>query len=186
MYISHQQCVGCLSFQPYNVWILLKTVIKYLHWSICKTIQMLYHGKAATCRCMYITSTMCRLSGIFSYNIWILLKTIIKYLRSICKTIQMLYHGTTATAIHIYTMHVDHMYVNKLTRLFIDRIDINFMDIYSFSELQIIFESNAYLRPNFWLNAEFQISKSIFTPCNFSQCWKGRYYCFEVPYLNFF
>ena len=54
------------------------------------------------------------------------------------------------------------------------------------SELQIIFESNAYLRPNFWLNADFQISKSIFTPCNFSQCWKGRYYCFEVPYLNFF
>ena len=53
-------------------------------------------------------------------------------------------------------------------------------------ELQIIFESNAYLRPNFLLNADFQISKSIFTPCNFSQCWKGRYYCFEVPYLNFF
>ena len=41
-----------------------KTVIKYLHWSICKTIQMSYHDKAATCRCMYITSTMCRLSGI--------------------------------------------------------------------------------------------------------------------------
>ena len=54
------------------------------------------------------------------------------------------------------------------------------------SELQIIFESNAYLRPNFWLNADFQISKSIFNPCNFSQCWKGRYYCFGVPYLNFF
>ena len=31
-------------------------------------------------------------------------------------------------------------------------------------ELQIIFESNAYLRPNFLLNADFQISKSIFTP----------------------
>ena len=54
------------------------------------------------------------------------------------------------------------------------------------AELQIIFESNAYLRPNFLLNADFQISKSIFTPCNFSQCWKGRNYCFEVPYLNFF
>ena len=54
------------------------------------------------------------------------------------------------------------------------------------TELQIIFESNAYLRPNFWLNADFQISKSIFTPCNFLQCWKGRYNCFEVPYLNFF
>ena len=53
------------------------------------------------------------------------------------------------------------------------------------TELQIIFESNAYLRPNFWLNADFQISKSIFTPCKFSQCWKGRYYCSEVPYLNF-
>ena len=39
------------------------------------------------------------------------------------------------------------------------------------SELQIIFESNAYLRPNFWLNADFQISKSIFTPCNFLQCF---------------
>ena len=54
------------------------------------------------------------------------------------------------------------------------------------TELQIIFESNAYLRPYFLLNADFQISKSIFTPCNFSQCWKGRYYRFEVPYLNFF
>ena len=53
------------------------------------------------------------------------------------------------------------------------------------SELQIIFESNAYLRPKFLLNADFQISKSIFTPCNFSQWWKGRYYYFEVPYLNF-
>ena len=52
----HQECVCCLWFQPYNVWILLKTVIKYLHWSICKT--MLYHGKAATCRCMYIISTI--------------------------------------------------------------------------------------------------------------------------------
>ena len=40
--------------------------------------------------------------------------------------------------------------------------------------------------PFFLLNADFQISKSIFTPCKFSQCWKGRYYCFEVPYLNFF
>ena len=57
---------------------------------------------------------------------------------------------------------------------------------YVYSDLQIIFESNAYLRLNFWLNADFQISKSIFTPCNFSQSWKGRYYCFEVPYLNFF
>ena len=37
---------------------IVKTVIKYLHWSICNTIQMLYHGKAVTCRCMYITSTM--------------------------------------------------------------------------------------------------------------------------------
>ena len=55
-----------------------------------------------------------------------------------------------------------------------------------YTELQIIFESNAYLRPKFLLNADFQISKSIFTPCNFSQCWKGRYYCFEVLYLNFF
>ena len=57
---------------------------------------------------------------------------------------------------------------------------------YYVTELQIIYESNAYLRPDFWLNADFRISKSIFTPCNFSQCWKGRYYCFEVPYLNFF
>ena len=36
--------VDCLLFQLYNVWILLKAVIKYLHWSICITIQMLYHG----------------------------------------------------------------------------------------------------------------------------------------------
>ena len=35
------------------------------------------------------------------------------------------------------------------------------------SELQIIFESNAYLRPNFLLNADFQISKSVFTPVIF-------------------
>ena len=55
-----------------------------------------------------------------------------------------------------------------------------------YAALKIILESNAYLRPNFLLNADFQISKRIFNPCNFSQCWKGRYYCFEVPYLNFF
>ena len=60
------------------------------------------------------------------------------------------------------------------------------MAIEHWAELQIIFESNAYSRPDFLLNADFQISKSIFTPCNFSQCWKGRYYRFEVPYLNFF
>ena len=65
------------------------------------------------------------------------------------------------------------------------RIKIKYM-YHLHPELQIIFESNAYLRPKFWLNADFQISKSIFTPCNFSQCWKERYYCFEVPYLSFF
>ena len=64
------------------------------------------------------------------------------------------------------------------------KIDANWRQ--SNSELQIIFESNTYLRPNFLLNADFQISKSIFTLCNFSQCWKRRYYCFEVPYLNSF
>ena len=64
--------------------------------------------------------------------------------------------------------------------------DKNELNVTLQAELQIIFESNAYLRPNFLLNADFQIPKSIFTPCYFSQCWKGRYYCFEVPYLNFF
>ena len=46
-------------FQPYNVWILLNTVIKYLHWSICKTIQMLYHVTAATEIHMYTMLTLC-------------------------------------------------------------------------------------------------------------------------------
>ena len=41
----------------------------------------------------------------------------------------MLYDGTAATAIHTYSRHVDPMYVRKFTRLSIDRIDINFMDI---------------------------------------------------------
>ena len=31
------------------------------------------------------------------------------------------------------------------------------------AELQIIFESNAYLRPNFLLNADFQVQK-VFSP----------------------
>ena len=43
---------------------IVKTVLQYVHWSIWKTIQMKYHGKAATFRCMYIASIMCRLSSI--------------------------------------------------------------------------------------------------------------------------
>ena len=66
--------------------------------------------------------------GKFSYNIWILLNTILKYLHwSICKTIQMLSHGTAATT---PWHHLDPMYMHTFTRLFIDRMDINFMDIY--------------------------------------------------------
>ena len=62
--INNMSVVFYFSLTLYNIWILIKTVRKYVHWSICKTIQMLYHGKAATFRCMYITSTIFRLSGI--------------------------------------------------------------------------------------------------------------------------
>ena len=96
-------------FQPYNEWILLKTVIKYLHWQSAKQyrcyITVTGLGKLATCRCMYITSTICQLTGISLITYEFCLKTIIKYLHwFICKTIQMLYHVTVATAIHMFTM----------------------------------------------------------------------------------
>ena len=68
MYIPHQQYVGCYEFQSDNVWILFKTVMKYLHWSFYKTIEKLYHSKAATRSCMYTASTMCRLTWISVYE----------------------------------------------------------------------------------------------------------------------
>ena len=43
----------------YNIWILLKTIIKYLHRSNCKTMQMLYHGTAATAIHMYTMLVLC-------------------------------------------------------------------------------------------------------------------------------
>ena len=96
-------------FQPYNVWILLKTAMKYLHWQSAKQyrchITVTGLCKLATCSCMYITSTICQLTGISLNTYEFCLKTILKYLhRSICKTIQMLNHVTVATAIHVYTM----------------------------------------------------------------------------------
>ena len=36
-----------------------------------------------------------------------------------------------------------------------------------FTELQIIFEFNAYLPPNFWINADFQNFKLYFYPLYF-------------------
>ena len=117
VYIASTIC----RFQPYNVWILLKTVTKYLHWSIRKTIQMWYHGNRPGWGCKvqvheyHINNVT--VVGHF-YNIWILLKTIIKYLHwSIYKSLQMLHQGTAATAIHIYTMFV-FIYLLYIYRLY--------------------------------------------------------------------
>ena len=52
-----------------------------------------------------------------------------------------------------------------------------------FSELQIIFESNAYLPPNFWLNADFQNLKLYCYPYIFSQCLKEKVLLFLSAYL---
>ena len=105
VYIASTIC----RFQPYNVWILLKTVMKYLHWQSAKQyrwyITVTGLGKLATCRCMYITTTICQLTGISLITYEFCLNAIMKYLHwSISKTIQMLYHVTVATAIHMYTM----------------------------------------------------------------------------------
>ena len=53
-------------------------------------------------------------------------------------------------------------------------------------ELQIIFESNAYLRPNFLLNADFQFQKVFSPPVIFRNAEREGIYCFEVPYMDFF
>ena len=42
------------------------------------------------------------------------------------------------------------------------------------AELQIMFESNAYLPPNFLLNADFKIASGIFTPYIFRNAEKRR------------
>ena len=123
VYIASTIC----QFQPYNVWILLKTVMKYLHYRCYITVKGL--GKLATCRCMYITSTICQLTGIFSYNIWILFKSNNKistliYLQNNTDVISR-YGCNSNTHVH----HVDPVYVRKFTCLFIDRIFINFMGI---------------------------------------------------------
>ena len=40
--LYHINNVSVVGHFSYYIWILLKTIIKYLHWSICKIIQMLY------------------------------------------------------------------------------------------------------------------------------------------------
>ena len=62
--IQFQSILNTDNFDEFITYEYCKNSKKYLHWSICKTIQMLYNVKAATCRYMYITSTMFRLSGI--------------------------------------------------------------------------------------------------------------------------
>ena len=49
----------------------------------------------------------------------------------------------------------------------------------------MIFESNAYLPPNFLLNADFKIESGIFTPYIFSQCCKEKVVLFWSRYLQF-
>ena len=51
------------------------------------------------------------------------------------------------------------------------------------AELQIIFESNAYLPPNFLLNADFQNVKLYFHPLYFFQCVKEKVLLFWSAYL---
>ena len=51
------------------------------------------------------------------------------------------------------------------------------------TEVQIIFESNAYLPPNFLLNADFQNVKLYFHPYIFSQCIKEKALLFWSAYL---
>ena len=50
MYESNQHGMHYRPFKSYNI-VIVKIVIKYLHLSICKTIQMLYHWDAR--QCMY-------------------------------------------------------------------------------------------------------------------------------------
>ena len=53
-------------------------------------------------------------------------------------------------------------------------------------ELQIIFESNAYLPPNFWLNADFQNLKLYFHPLYFfAMRIKEKVLLFWGAYLYF-
>ena len=54
------------------------------------------------------------------------------------------------------------------------------------SELQIIFESNVYLPPNFLLKAHFKFSSGFLTPYIFQNAEKGIYYCFGAQYLHYF
>ena len=57
--------------------------------------------------------------------------------------------------------------------------------INTITELQIIFESNTYLPPNFWLNADFQNLKLYCHPYIFSQCVKEKVLLFWSAYLLF-
>ena len=63
-------------------------------------------------------------------------------------------------------------------------LKILFTHLY-FSELQITFETNAYLPPNYWLNADFPNSSGNFTPLIFGNAEKRRYNCFEESICSF-
>ena len=65
-----QQCVSWSAFEPYKVWILLNTVIKYINWSICKTIQMLYHGRLQHAGACISHQQFVGFRAFQSYNIW--------------------------------------------------------------------------------------------------------------------
>ena len=65
---------------------------------------------------------------------------------------------------------------------------ILYWELVILSELQVIFESNAHLPPNFLLNADFQNSKVVFSPSIFlhnAEKGTSRYNCFEALYLCF-
>ena len=111
-----------------HVWILLKAVIKYLHWSICKTIHMLYHDRAATCSACISHKQCVGYRALQSYYIWILfignkISTLIDLQNNTDIISRYDCNGNT----HVH--HVDTMYLHKFTGLFKDRININFMDI---------------------------------------------------------
>ena len=102
MYIASTMCL----FHPYNVWILLKTVITYLHWSICRTIQtdvisrlQAWARLQGACAC--ISHQQYVVVSHFFYNIWLIrLKTIIKYLQTICKQYRSRYGYNGNTYVH--------------------------------------------------------------------------------------
>ena len=95
--------------------------------TICKTIQMLYItvtvlGKLATYRCIYITSTICQLTGIslITYEFCLTNNNEISTLIYLQNNTDVISRYSCNGNTHVH--NVDPVYVRKFTCLFIDRI----------------------------------------------------------------